>query len=517
MRFANPAALGLLALAVPVIVLHILRPRRQAVVVSSTFLWRDLARPVSAASPWQKLRPSLLLFLQLLAVALLALAAARPVRATGVALARHTVFIVDVSGSMAARDGAPDRLADATERARTLRRQLPAGGVASVVVAGPQPRVALTTSPDGSAFTEALAALPEPAGNADYAGAFTLAESLETPGDPIGFVFLSDGRLDPASRRLLPPGTRLEPVGDRATNRGIALLSVERRGSALNALVTVRNAGGPAATQTLRVDVDGRTVATERLRLGEGATVERDFELPAGERVEAFLEGEDLLGADNHAYATAGGRRPLRILLAGDENVFLDRLLAAIPGTTVERSPTGRPAPGFDLAVYDRVPVPADPGAPFLAIAPPGGAPGVGVAGVVEQPAVTLVESTHPLLDGIDLSGVALAAAQQVTPAAGDEVLVASAETPLLVTGQREGRPFAYLTFALADSNLGVQVAFPVLADRLLTELAGAVVAPADLRAGQPLPVPEGAAVTVTRPGGARVDVPAGGAGPLTD
>ena len=76
MRFANPAALWLGLLAIPVVVLHVLRPKRPPVEVSSTFLWRPVARPVSVAAPWQRLRPSALLAVQLLAVALLAAAAA---------------------------------------------------------------------------------------------------------------------------------------------------------------------------------------------------------------------------------------------------------------------------------------------------------------------------------------------------------------------------------------------------------------------------------------------------------
>ena len=517
MTFAAPAGLLLLALAVPVVLLHVLRPRRTQVVVGSTYLWEPLARPVSAASPWQRLRPSVLLFLQLLAVILLATAVARPVRLTAAPLARHTVFMVDASGSMAAADGEPDRIGAARQRAEELRDQLPSGGLASVVLASAQPRVLLSASDDGGAFSEALAAIPPPTGGADFAGAFTLAESLETPGVPIGFVFLSDGGLTTAERRLLPPGTRYERIGDRSANRAITRLAVEPRGSGLHARVTLRNTGGPAATQRLRLDVDGRTQHTEEVRLPAGGLVERAVDLPAGERVEAFLEGDDLLAADNHAFAAAAPRPHLRILLAGPEDVFLDRLLTAIPGVTVERSETSRPAPGADLAIYDGVPVPADPAAPWLAIAPPGGAPGVAVTGDVETPAVALVRSEHPLLVGLDLSDVGLASAQRIKPAGDDEVLVGSEETPLLVRGSRGGRAFAYLGFKLADSNLPLSVAYPVLFDRLLTDLAGATPPPTDLRAGQPLPIPPGAATTVLRPGGTRVDVPAGGAAPLAD
>ena len=117
MSFANPAGLALLALAMPIVLLHLLRPRRQPRHVSSTFLWSEMAEPVAAARPWQRLRPTALLFLQLLAVLLLALAVAQPVRKTSVSLAAHTVFLIDASGSMAATDGHPDRLADAKEQA----------------------------------------------------------------------------------------------------------------------------------------------------------------------------------------------------------------------------------------------------------------------------------------------------------------------------------------------------------------------------------------------------------------
>jgi len=119
-RFANPAGLWLLLLAVPVLLLHVLRPRRQPRQVASTFLWQSVTTPVSAASPWRKLKPSLLLLVQLLVVALLALSVAGPVRITPAPLAQHTVFIIDASGSMLATDGRPDSRPDVRESSRTL-------------------------------------------------------------------------------------------------------------------------------------------------------------------------------------------------------------------------------------------------------------------------------------------------------------------------------------------------------------------------------------------------------------
>ncbi len=516
MTFANPAGLWLALLALPVLALHILRPRRDEVEVSSVYLWRDVEATVSAARPWQRLRPSLLLALQLLVVAGLALAVARPVRLTDAPVADHTVYVIDASGSMAARDGDPDRLAAAKAEARRLRGQIPAGGVASVVVADARPRVVLTASSDRDAFASALEPLEVTAGAADFAGAFVLAESLETTGDSIAFVFLSDGGLTDAEQALLPPGTTYESVGDQSTNRAITRLTVEPATGGLRAFVTVANTGGPDATQTLRLDVDGETAVTQEVALDSGDSVDVEVDLPPGQRVQAFLEGEDLLDVDDRAYAVAPSRKSLDVLVAGPDDPLLDVLLAAMPGVEVTRSAAGVPAPDADLAIYNQVAVPADPQAPFWAIAPPAGAPGVAVTGAVEQPAATLVRTDDPLLADVDLSGVAIRVAQRLD-APTSEALVAAEGTPLLVRGAAGDRPFVYLGFPLAESNLPLQYAFPILGDRIVSELGGAALPPQSLPAGTALPLDAARANTVTGPGGLTIEVPAGAAAPHAD
>lgn len=507
MRFANPAGLLVLAAAIPIVLLHILRPRRPRVEVSSTLLWQAEQRTVSAAAPWQRLRPSALLFLQLLAVLLLAVAAARPVQRVPAPLSPHTVFVLDASASMAAVDENPDRLDEAKRQAKALRRRLASGGLASVVVAAPEPRVVLSASPDRRAFDDAVGSVRGSAGAADFATAFRLAASLETPGVPIGFVLLSDGGLDPGAQRALLPGTRHVVIGERATNRGISHLSVEPRAAGLEALVAVTNFGGPAVTQRVRLDVDGHTHATVRVRLARGETVERSVELPQGERVEAFLEGDDLLPADDHAFAVAARRPPVEILVVGPENPFLDHVLAALPGVTVQRTTTPRAAPGVDLVVYDRVVPPADPGTAALYIAPPTGIDGVRVVGTQESPAVTFVRSDDPLLRELDLSVVTIGSAQRLDVPA-DDVLVAAESGPLLLQGERAGHPFTYMAFALEDSDLPLQVSFPLLVDRLVSELTAQTAIPA-LEVGDSLPVPP--AATVRLPGGAREPAPPAG------
>lgn len=208
MSFAHPAALALAALAIPILLLHILRPRRRRETVPSTFLWRTMAVPTSAATPWQRLRPSVLLFVQLALVLLLAVAAARPVVTDETELAAHTVFIIDASASMNAREGDPLRIDAARERASALYEDLPDAAVASVVEAGTVPEVLLSGSANRRSFDEAVVSVEAGEGAADWDAAFALAQSLATPEVPIGFVLISDGGLDDAALRQVPPGTR---------------------------------------------------------------------------------------------------------------------------------------------------------------------------------------------------------------------------------------------------------------------------------------------------------------------
>jgi uncharacterized membrane protein len=491
MSFANPAALALLALAIPVLLAHVLRPRRTPVTVSSVLLWRRLERPVSAAQPWQRLRWSLLLLAQLLAVALLAVVVAGPQRLEAARLAEHTVFILDASASMAATDGDPDRLADAKDRISELRDEIPVGGRASVIVAGDSPRVLLTASPDRAEVERVLRTVDQSAGHPDFAGAFALAESLDDGATPIGFVFVSDGGLTDAEVRLLPPATRYERVGSGVDNRGIARLTVEPRGAGLHVRVAVANHGPSEVTQSLRIDVDGVTAGSQPVTIGAGEQVDVEVDVPRGDRVEAFLEGDDLLAVDDRAAAVTTARPDLRVLLAGDP-LFWRELLTSMPGVTVDVVEEPVSAAGYDLAVYSAVDVPADPGAPFVAVAPPGGlAPAVTVTGAVERPAVTLVRNDDPMLAGIDLSGVAVASAQRVEPA-GATVLVAGEGAPLLVRGTHGDERFAYFTFDLRNSNLPVQVAFPLLGDRLVAELTGTGQVRDAIAVGDRLPVPAG-------------------------
>src|SRR5262245_854570 len=113
MNLANPTALLWASLAVPVVILYILKIRLRRVPVSTNLFWRQIFEEKQPRSIWQHLRHLLSLLLQIIFLCLLVFALAEPFFRWEVQEARRLVVVVDNSASMNAADVAPSRLSKA--------------------------------------------------------------------------------------------------------------------------------------------------------------------------------------------------------------------------------------------------------------------------------------------------------------------------------------------------------------------------------------------------------------------
>ncbi len=504
---------------------HILRSRRVEVQVSSTIGWEHVDRPVAAARPWQRLRSSLPLILQVLVVILTALALAGPAIDSGRVSARHLVVILDTSSSMGATDGSPNRLADAKRVTEGLAGDLGEGAVVTVIAAGAPAHVAVNSVP-ASAVGSALEGVRLSEGPFDAQAASSLALGLDSAEKSVAYALVSDGGLDGAAVRLLPPGTKYHRVGKRSQNLGITNVVSGGAGDQMHLQVTVTNAGGDARSSDVRVDVDDRTVTSRTVRVDGNDNVEVGFDLPAGTRIAVHLD-EDLLSSDNHAYAVGPAERKLKVARIGGSNPFLDALLDDRPTLQITKAASlAELSPGeadavaalsrFDLVLFDQVAVPEDMPVAWFGIAPPQGAPGVAVTGQSEAPVPALVRSDNALLEGLDLSELAIAQSQRID-APGATTLIGAEDTPLLVMGNQTAARFVYLGFTLDQSNLALLPQFPVLGDRIITTLAGTDLTSGALRVGDALPIDSASDAVVESPSGARTRVRAGELPPELD
>jgi Ca-activated chloride channel family protein len=220
--FIWPVALVGLA-AVPLALLfHVLaRRRRRAYAVRHTNL-PVLAAVAGRRRRWRRAVPPAL---ALIAIALLAIALARPEVALTVPRERATIVLaLDTSGSMRATDVAPDRLRAAQQAARRFVRDLPRRFEVGVVSFASQAQVEVAPTADRRAIVDGIDRLQADGGTAlgdAIARSVELVTATEarTAPDTAAVVLLSDGENtdgpDPLELAEIASsaGVRVYPIG----------------------------------------------------------------------------------------------------------------------------------------------------------------------------------------------------------------------------------------------------------------------------------------------------------------
>ena len=542
MPFTSPLALLGLLFIPAVLAMYMLKLRRDRAVVPSTLLWSRLLTDVEANAPWQKLRRSLLLLLQLLLVLILALLAARPFLERPAGLAGDIVLIVDTSASMAATDVAPTRLDAAKAAAIEALHDLPTGGTVSVIAADRTARIVVNESKDLGRVRQAIGDLQPSTMAGDLGDALELASKLAARSGQAQVLVATDAAIATVPDVDVDAPITVLPVGRDRKNQAIVALAVRTASSAVtrSVFVGVANLDLASAQRRLEVWGDDRLLEARDLMLDAQARSDvviddvpndvRSLEIRLVAPGAAVAE-PDQLAIDDRAWAVIPPDRKRLILVVGKGDPYLETALSYLPNvelfgvTPEEYGPAtarkdGRP---WDLVIFEAALPATLPDSPVLAIAPPRSSPLGEVEGTLKDPGIGSLKPDEPILRYVDLTTTHIAqAAKLVLPDWARNVIPGPKGAPLLYAGVRAGLPTAVLAFEPRQSDLPLQVAFPILLANLTGELLGGSAAPTEAIApGTPvtLTIPSGAVgLTVTRPDGTTTELvaPATGGAALT-
>ncbi len=513
MSFLAPLFLLLGLLAGPIVLMYMLRLRRQEMMVSSTLLWQKLLRDREANAPWQKLRRNLLLILQLLILAALVVALARPFIPVPAIISGSVVVLLDGSASMQATDVTPNRFSAAQAKVEDLINGLSGADQMTIILVGRTPLVLTPPTGDRTALRRALATAQVEQGEGDWAAAAALATGAAQGFRDARIVVVSDGGV-PSNLPAMPAETIYVAIGEQGDNLSLSALATRDgpEGTELFASVTNHSASQQSALVSLRLD--GVLHDSRRVTIPAGESANLTWPLPANvSAIETHLSDneQDYLALDDTAWAVHQGGVRNRTLLVTPGNLFLEQIYAVLPGidafkTSPDSEPTTNDQP-FDLYVYDGVPLPDPlPAADILVLHPPGSVPDLFTVTGAFSDTTTIRVTDSPLLQFVDWGSVNIRQAQQVTTP-GLQTLVESVGGPLILVGERGQHRLALITFDLHDSDLPLQVAFPILMANLTGWLTPgqAFDNAANLQPGDPIqltPATSATGVSVQRPDG---------------
>ena len=477
--FLTPLALALGALAIPIVLMYMLRLRRIEMPISSTFLWQQLVRDREANAPWQRLRPSWLLLLQLLILAALVLALARPFVEVKTITTGRIVLLLDASASMQATDVEPNRFAAARAIGLDMVDTLGPDDTMTVIQVSDVPEVLAAASRDKLVLRNAIRSAQASDVSADWTAAMTLAAAGAVGVDELKVVIVSDGGLPP-DLPPVPGDVRFVPVGRAASNLAISALATSSLpGRSPELFARISNYGEAATDVIFSGYVNNSDVIEWAYR----------YSVPAGGHVDIFdialpedfdtlttrltlprsAAEDDYLTVDDAAYAVRDRAGAGRVLLATEDNIFLRQIFRSLRGVTlVEASPgDALPQQDFDLFVFDGwLPDPL-PNGDLLLVNPPRGTEFFTLGDLVAAGPTLQANRDDPRTRNLG-AAVGTVNLRQYRILGGIEwasVLLSDGDAPLAVAGEVGNRQVAILPFdaRYPNTDMVLQPAWPIL------------------------------------------------------
>lgn len=508
MNFLTPTSLFLFGLAIPIIALYILKLRRRREPVSTLMFWEQLFKERQTTSLFQRLKHLLSLLLQLLFLALLVLAIARPQFAFITKSARQLILIIDHSASMNAvlnldsdNPSSESRLDSAKQSALQMVKGLRFMDEMSVISCHTRPTIRAPFTNHQKTLRQAIESIKPTDIETDLKPAVDLAfDVAQTKPNPeiiilSDFQSVSEETLE-KFQQSLPQDTLAEEeqnekekiklhlirIGEDIDNIGITQFRVRK--SIVNAfdyetLLTVVNASDEEKKCSVELYFNESLFDVRPYTLAPGekkSEIFSNFTFEGGE-LKAVLDVTDALPTDNVAYAALPKRELISVLLVTNENPFLQKVLSVDEKLNLSIMTPAEYESGAkeaQVVVFDRFnPTTLGDGNymfiyPPKATNPPDESSNNPVATwnigeALETPIITDWERTHPILRHVHLENVLIGQAYEVTPPSTAQILARSFESPVLFVDVTPKRKIVFAAINILESDLPLRIAFPVI------------------------------------------------------
>lgn len=482
MPFLNLAA-AFFALTIPVVViLYLLKLKRERREISSTILWRRSVEDLLANAPFQKLRRNLLLYLQILILLLAVLALMRPFMRWAGMTDQNMIVLIDRSASMQSTDVEPSRLAVAKAKALQLVDDMSRGDRMAVLAFSDHAQVVQSLTDDQNVLRRTINAIEPSDARTQLVDSLAIAKAIARANKNSEIYIIGDGGLDSKELSLDDlPSVSFIGVAERADNLAIVDLDLREgvgRDRESELFVRVANFSERKRTTTMRLLLDGELVEVKELEMEPGATESKIFRGVSATDgiVEIRIDARDDLAIDNSVRGVLKLKKQYDLMLVTDGTYFLERLLSIHPDflVTVVRPGSYPPADAEpDLTIFDGwAPEKLTPGNYMMLNAVP---PIAGVSASTETLANPIIidwHRLHPLTRYVNFEPVNIQTALHMQVPSWSRVLAESMDGPMIVLFEDNEIRCLAIAFSIVETDWPLHISFPVFLSNAVRWLA---------------------------------------------
>lgn len=461
-----------LLISIPLLILlYILKRKYKEEVISSTLLWGEVYKNVSASTPWEKFRKNIMLLLQILIVLFIIFALMNPHLNFGGKSYKNLIIVIDNTASMGISYGESNRL----ERGKNLAKEIiEKSGVETntyLVAYDGEETLLRNGGYDKEEIIQAIDSIKTTYKSGEIEESFNYLRSIgQGIGEEYEVILITDKEVD-----LQDFKGKVVSLGNSGLNGAIENMSHKiLEDGTYRVIANVTNKGSENYEADFSIYEEGKIIAVEGVSLEPLETKTLTFDLKGikSDVLRGELSKKDLLLNDNIYHYSLGNKKINKILLVTEENLFIERALQNIENSELYK------ANGldnvfednkYDLYVFDKVTPKIMPSTGSILLLNPesneffnvvsGGENGQ-VKPVLSEVSSYLqkMEFTLGTYNGIELPYFA-------TPflKVGEEVVG--------IKGELDGRQIAAMSFNLYNSDFVLKKEFPILIYELSEDL----------------------------------------------
>lgn len=526
----SPWFWSLTALLPLLVVFYLLKLKRRRVVIPSTLLWRRSVQDLIANAPFQKLRNNLLLWLQLLLLALLILGFMRPTMKLQDLGGQTLVILLDNSASMQTveTDG-ETRFQKAKRAALDAIATMTAKDEGIIISFNERTNVVQTLTGDKGLLRHAVNELRPRDVGTDLREAGLILQGLTTVADAEGIrhpredtktLILSDGAIENLQSMTDVPNIEYVRFGETDDNLGITALDVRQSFSntfEYQIFASITNSSEEEREAFVEFQVDGEVLDLKGTRVPPRGTAGVVF--ATGEVLEGIatlrLDGKDALEKDNLVRALVAPPSKIDILIVTADNYFLEQVFLVDPRVNVSviRPTDYTMREEYDIVVFDNTNVAALPPGNFIflnTLPPIDGFEKLDPAEVA-NPRIIDWNRVHPLTRFANFEEVLIGRAMAYKAPQSALPIVEALQTDLITLYETDTQRVLVIGFDIFKSYWPVDVSFPIFMANLIDyySRAGIGTYQPSYATGSTIPIhPERDATkaVVTTPSGEEID-----------
>lgn len=448
--FSNAAGFWAL-LGIPVILLiHFLQRESRRLPVSTLFLLEMVDRQSIQGRKLDRLRNSVPLWLQLLAVLLLTWLLVQP-RWTSERSVQRIVLVLDSSASMSAFS---------EETISTLQAEIPplSAVVGTTEYRAMESQLRGATLYSGTEFPELVRSLEnwEPSESAHSPEA-ALRVGRSLAGSEGTLIYVTDHPLDE-----LPFAANQISVGEPLENVGIAGHRIDNTAETATWQVSVRNYATTPQTREWVLTANGQRTEARTIALGPGETRTLQGKFPAASSQVSILLKSDEFPKDDERFLLIPEPKQITFSRTGAANLesVVADIAASLPNAPQSEAGT---EPDFVFASYDPL--------------QPNSLPPVSITFLNQQRVPReffggpIVNANHPLIDELDWQGLIAKKTASIPVGDDDFPLLWQGDRPLIILRDKGDTRQLIFNFDVVNSNAGRLPGFIILIHRFVDEL----------------------------------------------